>query len=318
MKKTFNGYFKSGKYIKNTNKNQRHKRPYRTKTHETFFDEVNLDDHYNQNQLITDYDKIKESMNKLYYMDNAPYHQINSFSSRRFYNTDKTIINLPVFILKKIIELVDLETIYNLSRTCWKMLLFSRTNLVILLTLNCKHINVGIFADFYGLYKRFKCQDLDMYPSEKYECIFYNAPIGKLTKHIHKLALNNLKNPHGCNNIYGYDMFVKYGNVMETILFGFNHMIFKYGYEYHMNKIMDDIRFGIFEDYIVNGMIDIHKIKSHLEDIILTKLNDDKHYLTHNTGLVHLDEYMCPMRGDLRQYYSSIEFDFSDTSDDDY
>lgn len=207
---------------------------------------------------------IMNGIERLHYMYNLPYNQQDSFSSVQFYDNQLNkyhIMNTPNLVLYNIIMYLDLESIYALSKTCWKMMLFTRTNIIIQYIYNKfknsnQHITKiyemsshfmsqtyrykGFFSDFFEIMrKKFKT-------TRK-----YNDFDGKMDK-----AINE-----SYNNPYGYSLYKKKFHVVEFLLYGYNSIIIINGFEYiirkSMSKFMNFTKLQDFYDIINERMYEL-------------------------------------------------------------
>ena len=176
-------------------------------------------------------------------MDKLPYNQITSFTSSNFTQPIYkiiNIINLPVFILKNIIEYLDLKSIYKFSRTCWKMLLLSRTNMVANYVLE-----LSSDTDTIKKFKKKFDKNVKHYTEFNNSCCSLSRNFYKLFNDKIKKNINSVLKMFDGNiqykNSYGFQIYKEYGHFLEIILFGFKYIIFMYASEYLINKNFNNL-----------------------------------------------------------------------------
>ena len=210
----------------------KHKRINRKKTHQSSFEDVDIQDWFFDNRLNNKLIRNISAINRIYHMNNLPYNQRDSFESLLFINsTYKTInvINLPAIILKNIIEYLDIKSIYNLSRTCWKMLLFSRTNVITnyILKLFCN----GDMLEF----KKKSNKVIKYYSNiNSYSDEFSKKFSNKINNNINNI-LNIIEKLVDHKNSYGFNTYKEHGHILEIALFGLKYIIFTYALEFTIN-----------------------------------------------------------------------------------
>ena len=268
------------------------------------------DDHKNDSPA-----NIINAINRIYYMTNLPYNQKDSYQSTQFEKL--SIINLidtPSLILQNIISYLDLKSIYMLSRTCWKMLLFSRTNII------ANHI---LFK-----YKNIWSTFDEEYRNNKYHFMRHMKKYYGFYNHFYEILkqpnfttkkINIIVNKY--NNPYGYQIYKHGLHIIEVLLFGYKYLVFTQAFEYTIKQLFNNI-VSIYNLFDINDLLD-KKLKEISCAFCNKKCvknnryydNEHKYIYYKNTKNINEKIYYFP---NIAEKYENIEYYYDDKFKYDY
>lgn len=188
-------------------------------------------EYYNMYNVSDRQVRVIDGIRRIYHMENLPYDQNDTFKSIKFNDVSLNLINMPSLILKHVIYHLDLKSIYLLSRTCWKLLLFTRTNVISVLVFYLFEKE----TDFMNKY----LLNMDHFHKHmrKYGGYFNNL--------IEDYGLNKsvcgLKNLITFDDPYGFQISMKCFHVVEVLLFNFRYIVFKNAFEYIIKNSFNEI-----------------------------------------------------------------------------
>ena len=209
--------------------------------------------YYHNNNLNMVPLNIIYSINRLHYTRDLPYNLTTKFISSNF--LDKSLLcAVPSIILKDVFSFLDLKSIYCLSRTCWKMLLFSRTNVIVSTTLKLHRDRYVDNNNTYIKYKNaIKYQKYcSQFSHNATTYIKYNKmdQVFKLIRN-HNYFLNSItyKDP------YGFQIYINNIGILEILLFDYKYLTFMIAFEYAIKRSFRQI---------IDGSRSIHNVLSNL------------------------------------------------------
>jgi len=304
---------------KHNNKTKRPQRCTKLKNNMYVIKEYNYDNYYKEfcNDKNDLFIKIINSINRFYHMTNLPYNQTDYYQSIQFTKLQTiNLINVPSLILHNIILYLDLKSIYMLSRSCWKILLFSRTNIIVNHII-CKYkcMFKKCVDDYKNNKQHFITHMLQSFDFYEYFFEQYND-----TTYINLHNIDTNIDNFNCmyKNPYSYQIYKNNIHIIEVLLYGYKYVIFMQVFEYTIKRLFNHI-------LLIDNLMDIYDmLDEKLEKISCGFCNNKcKRIDTRWFGLCTLHNYKSKIKNkyyfDNKPFiYQSIKYYFDDNFKYDY